>query len=200
MVKALTNSLTSAVPGAATNALRDIKPPVEIPSGWAWLLWIGCAVMLAALAYWAWNYWRQKKAQTPAVPAIPAHIRAKQRLAEALSIINRPKEFCILVSDTVRWYLEQRFDFHAPERTTEEFLHELRGTNLLTRDQKDSLVEFLNRCDLVKFARYEPGEPELRDLHAAAVRLVEETEPPPPLETSSGSDATLATAPHSLAQ
>jgi hypothetical protein len=200
MIKTATNSFTSAVPGAGTNALRDIKPPVEIPSGWAWLWWIGCAAVLAALAYWAWNYWRQKQAQTPAEPVIPAHIRAKQKLAEALSIINQPKEFCILVSDTVRWYLEQRFDFHAPERTTEEFLHELRGTNLLTRDQKDSLVEFLNRCDLVKFARYEPGEPELRDLHAAAVRLVEETEPPPPSETSPGSDTTLAAAPHSLAQ
>jgi hypothetical protein len=28
----------------------------------------------------------------------------------------------------------------------------------------------------VKFAKYEPGEPELRDLHGSAVRLVEETE------------------------
>jgi hypothetical protein len=43
--------------------------------------------------------------------------------------------------------------------------------------QKESLGDFLQRCDLVKFARYEPGEPELRDLHASALRLVEETEP-----------------------
>ena len=64
-----------------------------------------------------------------------------------------------------------------PERTTEEFLYELQGTNLLTPDQKESLGEFLKRCDLVKFAKYEPGEPELRDLHDSAVRLVEETEP-----------------------
>jgi hypothetical protein len=101
----------------------------------------------------------------------------KQKLTAALAMIGQPKEFCILVSDTIRWYLEERFEFHAPERTTEEFLHELRGTDLLSSDQKQSLVEFLNRCDLVKFARYEPGEPELRDLHHAAVRLVEETEP-----------------------
>ena len=81
------------------------------------------------------------------------------------------------MSDTIRWYLEERFDFHAPERTTEEFLYELQGTNLLTPDQKDSLGEFLKRCDLVKFAKYEPGEPELHDLHDSAMRLVEETEP-----------------------
>jgi len=29
----------------------------------------------------------------------------------------------------------------------------------------------------VKFAKYEPGESELRELHGSAVKLVEETEP-----------------------
>jgi hypothetical protein len=82
-----------------------------------------------------------------------------------------------MVSDTIRLYLEERFDFRAPERTTEEFLYELQGTNLLTSDQKDSLGGFLQSCDLVKFARYEPGEAELRNLHDSALRLVEETEP-----------------------
>jgi hypothetical protein len=172
----MTNATTTAA-GPGTNVLHDIKPPVEIPSGWAWVGWVLGLLVLAAAAYSFWNWWRKKKAEIPAAPVIPAHVRAKQKLAEALALIGQPKEFCILVSDTVRWYLEERFDFHAPERTTEEFLHELRGTDLLISDQKESLMEFLNRCDLVKFARYEPGEPELRNLHAAAVRLVDETEP-----------------------
>jgi hypothetical protein len=29
----------------------------------------------------------------------------------------------------------------------------------------------------VKFAKYEPGENELRELHSAALQLIEETEP-----------------------
>ena len=168
---------TAAIPAVATNALRDIKPPVEIPSGWAWAWWTLGALALAALAFWAWRVWQQKCLEIPLVPIIPPHVRAKQKLEEALALIGQPREFCILVSDTIRLYLEERFDFHAPERTTEEFLYELQGTNLLLPDQKESLSEFLKRCDLVKFARYEPREPELRDLHAAALRLVEETEP-----------------------
>ena len=163
--------------GANTNALRDIKPPVEIPSGWALVGWVLGALAVAGLVFWAWRYWQKRRAQVPPIPVIPPHIRAKQKLREALAWIGQPREFCILVSDTVRAYLEERFDFHAPERTTEEFLYELQGTNLLTRDQKDSLGEFLRRCDLVKFARYEPGQPELHDLHDSALRLVEETEP-----------------------
>src|SRR6266704_269327 len=178
---------TNVVPhlsASVTNALRDIKPPVEIPNGWLIVWWSLGALVAAALVLLAWRYWRKRRAQLAIVPVIPPHVRAKQKLQEALALLGQPREFCILVSDTLRWYLEQRFDFHAPERTTEEFLHELRGTNLLTRDQKESLVEFLNRCDLVKFAKYEPGEPELRDLHGAALRLVEETEPPPLQETT----------------
>jgi len=56
-------------------------------------------------------------------------------------------------------------------------LHELQATDLLSPEQTESLGRFLESCDLVKFARYEPGEPELRELHGSAVRLVEETEP-----------------------
>jgi hypothetical protein len=186
---------------AATNTLRDIKPPVEIPSGWARLAWTAGALALAALLFWAWKYWQVRRASIPPVPVIPPHVRAKQKLQEALALIGDPKAFCILVSDTVRWYLEERFDFHAPERTTEEFLYELQGTDLLTRDQKESLSEFLRRCDLVKFARYEPREPELQQLHGSALRLIEETEPvalngPPTVATGAERDSALRT-PHS---
>ena len=174
-------SPTNIVANAAgTNDLRAIKPPVVIPSGWAWVVWVVGAILLAALLYWAWRYWQKRKAEVPPVPIIPPHVRAKQKLQEALALIGEPKEFCILVSDTIRWYLEEQFQFHAPERTTEEFLYELKGTNLLTPDQKESLGEVLERCDLVKFAKYEPGEPELRDLHGSALRLVEETVPVAP--------------------
>jgi len=186
----------------ATNDLRDIKPPVEIPSGWLWAIGIAAALIVLALLFWAWKYWQKRRAMVPFVPPIPAHIRAKQRLEEALALIGQPKEFCTAVSDTARWYLEERFNFRAPERTTEEFLYELQGTNLLTPDQKESLREFLNGCDLVKFARYEPGEPELRELHGSALRLVEETEPnetpAEPLQIGAGPPRPTLSAPDTL--
>jgi hypothetical protein len=175
---AATLSSNATVPlGAGTNDLRDIKPPVEIPSAWAWVWWSLVVLVVLGLLYLAWRIWQKRRSLVPEVPPVPAHVRAKQRLAEALALLHQPREFCIIVSDTVRWYLEERFNFRAPERTTEEFLHELQATNLLTPDQKVSLGEFLQRCDLVKFAKYEPSESELRDLHASAMRLVEETEP-----------------------
>ena len=168
--------ITNATPQAISD-IRDIKPPVEISSGWNLVWWALAVVALLVILRLAWLYRRKRRSQIPAEPPVPAHVRAKQKLEEALALITQPKPFVIAVSDTARMYLEERFDFRAPERTTEEFLHELHGTELLLPDQKESVGNFLEGCDLVKFAKYEPGENELRGLHSSALRLVEETEP-----------------------
>ncbi|MFO1476797.1 MAG: DUF4381 family protein [Verrucomicrobiota bacterium] len=176
----MTTNTASSSSGAASLAdgLRDIKPPVEIWNPWLWAAWVGAALLLLGLlALLLWIRARRRKAARPGPPPEPAHRRALRRLDEALAMLGEPKPFCIRVSDTLRVYLEERFDFRAPERTTEEFLQELHGTPRLSVDQKGSLGRFLEQCDLVKFARYEPGEPELRQLHAAAVGLVHETQP-----------------------
>jgi hypothetical protein len=172
----ISNATTQAAAPVA-NDIRDIKPPIEISSGWEWL-WVTLGVLaVAAVLFALWKWWQKRRTQIAFVPPVPAHVRAKQKLDEALALIAQPKPFVIAVSDTARSYLEERFDFRAPERTTEEFLRELSGTDLLAKEQKESLGDFLESCDLVKFAKYEPREPELRGLHGAAVKLVEETEP-----------------------
>jgi hypothetical protein len=188
--------MTNALSNAATNTLRDIRPPVEIPNPWLWVIWILAALLVAGLiALCVFLLKRRQSREAVSVPAVPPHVRARQRLEDALALLAQPKPFCTEVSDTIRFYLEELFDFHAPERTTEEFLHELQGTNLLLPAQKESLAEFLKRCDLVKFARYEPAQPELRNLHASALRLVEETEPQPEPATGAAQPVPLEARP-----
>jgi hypothetical protein len=164
---------------SAASDIRDIKPPINISDASTWVWWTLVLLALAVAAFLLWRWWKNRKLNIVLPPPIPAHIRAKQKLEHALALITQPKPFVIAVSDTARTYLEERFTFHAPERTTEEFLRELASTNLLLPEQKESLGGFLASCDLVKFAKYEPGENELRELHGSAVRLVEETEPQP---------------------
>jgi hypothetical protein len=161
----------------AASDIRDIHPPVVIPSGWEWLWWTIGSVVVLALLLLCWRYLRKRKAHLTVATAVPAHIRARQKLEEALALISQPKPFCVLVSDTIRLYLEERFDFRAPERTTGEFLLELNAIDLMSPEQKESLGTFLESCDLAKFAKYEPTAIELRGLHDSALKLVEETEP-----------------------
>jgi hypothetical protein len=106
---------------------------------------------------------------------IPPHRRAKERLRGATELLSDPYAFCSLVSDVTRVYLEERFNLHAPDRTTEEFLDELRNSSRLNDEHKALFENFLMKCDLVKFAREEPTEPELRGLLDAALRLIDET-------------------------
>jgi hypothetical protein len=165
----------------AANDIRGIKAPVPIPNPWLWVAWFAGIALLAGVAWWLWN---KRRKQTPAAqlaPVIPPDERARARLREALNLLDQPRPFCILVSDTIRLYLEERFNLRAPERTTEEFLEELQASALLNYEQKRILGEFLMRCDLVKFARYEPARPELEGIYEVAVRLVEETQAPPPV-------------------
>lgn len=174
-----TPSTNAAARSVVQEDIHDIKPPVPIPD-WSWLGWVLAALVLAALAF---GWWRRRRTQTPQQQStlspedlIPPHVRAKRRLEEALQWLDQPQPFVFAVSDALRQYLEEQFDLHAPERTTEEFLEEVQSSPLLDAGQKALLADFLTRCDLVKFARYRPPEQELRELHAAALRLVIETE------------------------
>ncbi len=168
---------TNAFAAASTNDIRAIKPLVFVDAGSAWLWWILAALAVATLL--AGLLWFLKSKTIPPLPAESAHARAKRKLAAALNLIDQPRLFCIAVSDTLRIYLEERFDFRAPERTTEEFMNELQSTPLLNTDQKRFLGAFLSECDLVKFAKHEPTQSDLEKLHLAALRLVTETEPTP---------------------
>jgi len=179
-----TNSaLIIPAPSSATNAaaeltLRDIKAPLDIPNPWLWLWWTIGILIFALAVFFLWRWWKHNQVAKKIERIIPPHERARKKLEAALRMISEPEPFTVLVSDTIRVYLEERFNFHAPDRTTEEFLYELQNTELLTPDQKQTLGEFLSRCDLVKFARYEPTESELRELYDSANRLINETEPP----------------------
>lgn len=167
----------AADPGSGTNDIHPLKPALEIPSGWEWLWWLLGIMACAIAAFYLWRYLKRRAAQKVKDEVVlePPHLKAKRRMEAALQLLSDPKAFCTEVSDALRMYLEERFQLRAPERTTEEFLNDLRRTDTLNASQKLSLAAFLEECDLVKFARMEPTEEALRRLLESALRLVEET-------------------------
>ena len=161
--------------------IRDIKGIVDVPfgdGGMVWVLALLVLLVVALISVWAVRrYLSKRDEKSVPIPKPPAHVLAWNKLQNALSLIHDAERFCTEVSLIVRVYLEERFDLHAPDRTTEEFLFELRSSEHLIDDHKDLLSRFLSECDMVKFAKAEPPENELRRLHEAATRLVSETQP-----------------------
>ena len=155
--------------------ILEIKPPLDLETGegsstMMWLLLL-LLVVGAALLIWA----LRKPNQAPVLPEPDAI--AQRKLKEVWALIGTPALFIEATADILRVYLEERFNTHAPERTTEEFLSELKQMPQMTGDQKKLLAQFLRYCDFPKFAQLDPSEEKCRELHAVAVKIVNETAP-----------------------
>ena len=162
------------------NDIKDVKPPVDLPD-LGWLL--GLALLLVALAIGVYFFLRHQKSPrvppTPLVPELPAWEKAYQAL-EALrreNLLDKGlfKEFFTRVADITRHYMENRFNIHAPQMSTEEFLSYLGVTGQLNEAQKNALKDFLNSCDMVKFAKYAPTTMEALKNFDLARKLVDDT-------------------------
>lgn len=196
-----TSSTNSAAPflpdpAAATNAaatqeipdIRGLKDVIDIPTGNEWVLWLFVAVaalVVTGVAAWFVRRRLARRSEELAPPPPPPHVVAWERLQRVLGLIHETERFCTEVSLIIRVYLEERFELQAPDRTTEEFLFELQSSKRLAIEHKQLLANFLGECDMVKFAKAEPPEQELRNLHEAASRLVGETQPSLREETGS---------------
>lgn len=164
--------------------LKDIKPPVYFPPNYILLVIILVIIMLCVLIFlirYLLNKFKHNISADCEFSMKPAHQIAYEAF-EALKAKELPargliKEYYIELSDIIRHYIENRFDIQAPEMTTEEFLGYLRNTDNLTGTQKNLLKDFLNQCDLVKFAKYGPDQKEINDSFVYAKRFVDETKP-----------------------
>jgi MYXO-CTERM domain-containing protein len=154
----LTLQVTSVLPHAAGDVEAPAPPFAPPASLWPYLAAAGALLALAALAFWRRRRPRLAAAQT----ALPPHVTALRSLARLRHAPRRTAAeidgFYVEVSRILRAYVEQRFGWRAPERTTEEFLAELEQGQRLDDGQRRALAGFLRRCDLVKFARLLPGE------------------------------------------
>jgi len=173
--------VVESVLSADSRDIRDIKPPLElgyIPMRlFVWVL-IGAALVAGAAILFL-RRMRERKVAAP--PLLPPHLAAYAELDRllAMNLISqgRVKEYYIRLSDIVRRYIEGRFGLKAPDRTTEEFLAEAGASGLLDARARTLVGDFLEQCDMVKFAQYGPTGDEITGAHAAAKRFVDETAP-----------------------
>ncbi|MBN2451861.1 MAG: hypothetical protein JXR77_15850 [Lentisphaeria bacterium] len=191
----LTVTVTSLLPEeVAALDVEDILPPHGLPRpGRRWLWLPGVALVVAGLLTALWIRRIRRGRVGGSAVVLPAHERAYAELralvAEDLVAKGCVKEFYQGVSGVLRRYIERRFDLHAPERTTEEFLAELGAGETLCSEHQELLRQFLIHCDLVKFAELVPGGEQIQQTFDCCKRFIEQTRADAGANPSGGGEA-----------
>jgi hypothetical protein len=163
---------------AAAGDIHDIRGVISIPYEWLWAAYLLGALLLAAALVVAWHYFRQRAVAKAKLPYEIALERLEA--ARALMTVDTVREYAFTVSEIIRVYIEQRFGEKAAHRTTEEFLSDLlQQTGTPLADHRERLEDFLNHCDLIKFARWSASESELKSMHESARVFILDTRPRP---------------------
>ncbi len=162
--------------------IKEIKGPVDIAINYFVIyLIIGGAFGVAGIAFGVIYFIKQRNKNKVYVPPppLPAHEIAYMELKHLaeLDLISKGmvKEYFSRLSNILRHYIEKRFAIMAPERTTEEFFVEMSRAGVLEQDHKELVSKFLEKSDLVKFAKYGPNNEEIDGALQAATRLIDET-------------------------
>lgn len=154
-------------------SIRDIAPPIDVFPHPTWMIAVACglALLLVSLAIWLIVRWRRNR---PApLPPTPRQV-ALARLEEMRGRIDdlTPYDFSIVVSDILRSYLTARYALKATQQTSPEFLAALANSPHFTPDEKTLLGAFLEKCDLIKFARLDATGADSAPLLVQAIDFV----------------------------
>ncbi|OGV18541.1 MAG: hypothetical protein A3J84_04600 [Ignavibacteria bacterium RIFOXYA2_FULL_37_17] len=182
-----TNPVTITVRTLPVNAqedIRDVKDPLKLPLNWLLISAIVVIILLLlGLLYYLYRRYKKKRElKENILPEIkiPPHEIALAHLHE---IEGKKfwqngfvKQFHSDVTEIVRQYFEDRFNFRALEMTSAEILAVL---SYMEEGKKivQSSDNFFGNADLVKFAKFEPMPKVNDEMMNQAYEIVNQTIP-----------------------
>ena len=154
----------------AAEEFHDIAPPVDYSLIPPWLVFAGTFLALTIVGLVIWLIARRERPESPQSPRNRA-LEALDRMQDQINRLN-PYQFSIHVSDILRRYVTEEHGLPVTRQTSVEFLNALTKAPQFSSDEKSLLEDFLNRCDLIKFARYEATSADSQLLLEEATRFV----------------------------
>ncbi len=154
--------------------LAPIAPPVPVFPYPAWMVVAAgtAAALLLAGAVWAIvHYIKNRPLPPPPSPRQKARA-ALERLRERIAQ-TEPYPFSIEVSDVLRGFVAEEFRLGATRQTSPEFLAAAGASPRFSEDDKALLAAFLEKADLIKFARLAASSADSEQLMEQACRFVE---------------------------
>jgi hypothetical protein len=161
------------------DTLKDLKPQAELEADYKPFLFLLAA--LASALYLVYRFVRflknRKKAPVPKPERIRsaeevAHEAIERLLARKLVEQGQLKQFYLELSEIIKRFLGSKLGVHSLERTTEEFTRDLRAVSVPSAQYR-MIREFLEDCDLVKFAKYRPGAEEVEQIIARSRSMID---------------------------
>lgn len=150
-----------------TKGPTDIKMPYGAPLTLKEVTpYILGVILIGAIIFFLLYSIKRKKNNKPIFarpqkPKEPAHIVAIRELdrikSEKVWQKGKTKQYYSEVTDTLRTYIEERFEIRAMEQTSDETIESFRVQKGLISDKNfGNLSQILKLADLVKFAKYQP--------------------------------------------
>ena len=170
-MRAIIPSLHHSITPAFLAASRDIAPPVDYSIIPPWLVFVGTFIVLALAGLAVWAFFRRRPAPVP--PKLP-----RDRALEDLDFLDgqidliKPYQFSIRVSDVLRRFVSEQFALPVTRQTSVEFLNAIAKSSPFSAGETQLLEDFLSRCDLIKFARYDATTMDSRRLLEEAINFV----------------------------
>jgi len=174
-------------------SIKDIKPIFEEPFNFKWYMpliikSLIAILILAIIIYFIYKYFfKKKEIKKEEKPKLPPDVVALEKLQkikeEEIWKEGKIKEYYSAVADTIREYLEGRYNIQALEQTTFETLQALRF-RAIANSSKEKIKYILELSDLVKFAKFIPVENDHKEILQAAIDFVNETKLEPSVQTS----------------
>ena len=162
------------------DALKDLKPQAEIDADYKpFLFFLLALASTAFLIYRLIQYFkRRKKAPVPK----PERVRLAEEVAReaierllARKLVEQGhfKQFYLELSEIIKRFLGSKLGVHSLERTTEEFTRDLRLVSVPSTQYR-MIREFLEDCDLVKFAKYLPAPEEVEEIIHRSRKMIDD--------------------------
>lgn len=167
----------------ATFEPYDIKGQLTYPltfrEVWPWLL---AVLALAAVIYVIVRFERNRRDNRDFFGHLktvdPPHIVALRDLekirSQKLWQNGKQKQYWSAITDSLRLYMEGRYDIPALERTTAEIFESLKDKDIDAR-MLDEVKDLFTTADFVKFAKHSASDEENEEAIPAAVRFVNST-------------------------
>lgn len=150
---------------------HEIAPPVNYSLTPRWVIFAAAFAALFVGGLVLWLIARRTQRQKPPILPRQRALEALDRIAQEIDQI-RPYEFSIRVSDILRSYVTEQYGVPVTRQTSVEFLERAARSSQFSEEDKALLTDFLTRCDLIKFARYDATPADSRLLLDEAFRFL----------------------------